>query len=400
MIHLTILGSTGSIGKTTLSVVKENSAKFKIIGLVAHKNVATMIQQCLEFKPQYAAMSDEKSANNLKSILNKQGCKTEVLSGKNGVYEIAALDNVDQVMSAITGIAGLIPTLTAIRKGKRILLANKESLITSGQLFFDAIKKYGAQILPIDSEHNAIFQSLPTKIQHNLGFANLKQHGITRIVLTGSGGPFREIPIASLKNMTPNMACNHPNWSMGHKISVDSATMINKGFEYIEAQYFFNASAEQIEIIIHPQSIIHSMVSYHDGSVIAQLGTPDMRTPISYSMAYPDRIPSGAAALNFKQLSSLTFITPDYQRYPCLKLAIDASHHGQAATTILNAANEISVAAFLEGKLKFSDIAKVNFNTVERLSLAEPDSIDAVLEIDSEARQIAINYIETLAISY
>lgn len=400
MIRLTILGSTGSIGKTTLSVVKKNPAKFEIIALVAHKNVATMVQQCLEFQPQYAAMSDEKSANNLRSILNKHGCKTEVLAGQKGVCELAALDNVDQVMSAITGIAGLMPTLAAIRQGKSILLANKESLITSGQLFFDAIKKYGAQVLPIDSEHNAIFQSLPTEIQRNLGFANLEQHGITRIVLTGSGGPFREIPLASLKNMTPNEACNHPNWSMGRKISVDSATMMNKGLEYIEARYFFNASAEQIEVIIHPQSVIHSMVRYQDGSVIAQLGTPDMRTPISYSMAYPDRIPSGAAALDFEQLSSLTFIAPDYQRYPCLKLAIDACHHGQAATTILNAANEVSVAAFLAGKLRFTDIAQVNLDTVERLSLAEPDSIDAVLAIDSEARQMAINYIETLAISY
>ncbi|MGP1956048.1 MAG: 1-deoxy-D-xylulose-5-phosphate reductoisomerase [Arsenophonus sp. NC-PY1-MAG3] len=400
MIRLTILGSTGSIGKTTLSVVKENLAKFKIIALVAHKNVATMIQQCLEFQPQYAAMSDEKSANNLRSTLSKQGCKTKVLSGQKGVSELAALDNVDQVMSAITGIAGLMPTLAAIRQGKRILLANKESLITSGKLFFEAIKKYGAQVLPIDSEHNAIFQSLPIKIQRNLGFSNLEKYGITRIVLTGSGGPFRETPLASLKKMTPNGACNHPNWSMGRKISVDSATMINKGLEYIEARYFFNASDDQIEVIIHPESVIHSMVRYQDGSVIAQLGTPDMRTPISYSMAYPDRIPSGAAALDFKQLSSLTFIAPDYQRYPCLKLAIDASQHGQAATTILNAANEVSVAAFLAGKLKFTDIAQVNMNTVEKLSLAEPDSIDAVLAIDNEARQMAINYIETLAMSY
>lgn len=248
MIRLTILGSTGSIGKTTLSVVKENPAKFEIIALVAHKNVATMVQQCLEFQPLYAAMSDEKSANTLRNKLITYGCKTEVLSGQKGVCELAALDNVDQVMSAITGIAGLIPTLTAIRQGKRILLANKESLITSGQLFFDAIKKYGAQVLPIDSEHNAIFQSLPTEIQHNLGFANLEQHGITRIVLTGSGGPFREIALASLKNMTPNEACNHPNWSMGRKISVDSATMMNKGLEYIEARYFLMPQPSKLKL--------------------------------------------------------------------------------------------------------------------------------------------------------
>ncbi|AMA64619.1 1-deoxy-D-xylulose 5-phosphate reductoisomerase [Candidatus Arsenophonus lipoptenae] len=400
MIRLTILGSTGSIGKTTLSVVKENPEKFKIIALVANKNVATMVKQCLEFYPKYAAMSDEKSANNLRSILKKHGCQTEVLSGKNGIYELASLENVDQVMSAITGIAGLVPTLAAIKKGKRILLANKESLITSGQLFFDAIKKYKAQVLPIDSEHNAIFQSLPTEIQCNLGFVNLKQYGIKCIVLTGSGGPFREIPLSSLKYMTVNDACQHPNWSMGRKISVDSATMMNKGLEYIEAKYFFNASAEQIELIIHPQSIIHSMVKYRDGSIIAQLGMPDMRTPISYSMAYPDRIPSGADFLDFKKVSSLTFIAPDYQRYPCLKLAIEACRYGQAATTILNAANEVSVAAFLSGKLRFTDIAQVNLNIVEKLNISEPDSIDTVLEIDNEARQMAINYIKTLTIFY
>ncbi|MGP1952719.1 MAG: 1-deoxy-D-xylulose-5-phosphate reductoisomerase [Arsenophonus sp. ET-KM2-MAG3] len=400
MIRLTILGSTGSIGKTTLSVVKENPTKFKIIALVAYKNVTTMTQQCLEFKPQYVAMSDEKSAKNLRSILNKQGCKIEVLSGKNGVYELAALDNVDQVMSAISGIAGLMPTLAAIRQGKRILLANKESLITSGQIFFDEIKKYGAKVFPIDSEHSAIFQSLPSEIQNNLGFANLEQYGITCIILTGSGGPFRKIPLDCFKNITPNEACNHPNWSMGRKISVDSATMINKGFEYIEARYFFNALPEQIEVIIHPESVIHSMVRYQDGSVIAQLGTPDMRIPISYSIAYPDRIFSGAAVIDFKQLSSLTFIAPDYQRYPCLKLAIDACHQGQASTIILNAANEVSVAAFLAGQLRFTDIAQINLYTVERLSLTEPDNIDAILEIDNEARQVAINYIKTLSISY
>ncbi|MFP3019692.1 MAG: 1-deoxy-D-xylulose-5-phosphate reductoisomerase [Arsenophonus sp.] len=400
MVRLTILGSTGSIGKTTLLVIKENLIKFKVVALVADKNVATMVHQCLEFQPQYAAMADEKSANKLRSILTKEGCKTEVLSGQNGVCELASLDNVDQVMSCISGISGLIPTLSAIRKGKRILLANKESLITSGKLFFDEIKKYGAHVLPIDSEHNAIFQSLPVQIQRNLGFADLEKHGITRIILTGSGGPFREVPLSSLKKKTPDQACNHPNWSMGRKISVDSATMMNKGLEYIEARFFFNASPEQIEVIIHPQSVIHSMVSYQDGSVIAQLSTPDMRTPISYSIAYPDRIPSGSAMLNFKKLSSLTFISPDYQRYPCLKLAIDVCQHGQASTIILNASNEVSVAAFLSGQLRFTDIAQVNLKIVEKLNLAEPDNIDAVLAIDTEARQMAINYIKTLTMSY
>ncbi|MDT9587558.1 MAG: 1-deoxy-D-xylulose-5-phosphate reductoisomerase [Candidatus Arsenophonus melophagi] len=400
MIRLTILGSTGSIGKTTLSIVKNHPEKFAIIALVANKNVSIMVQQCLTFQPQYAALSDKKSANKLRSILNQQGCKTKILEGQQGVCELASLDDVDQVMSAITGIAGLIPTLAAIRQGKRILLANKESLITSGQLFFAEIKKYGAQVLPIDSEHNAIFQSLPIAVQCNLGFANLEQHGITRIVLTGSGGPFRELPLSALKNITPNEACNHPNWSMGRKISVDSATMMNKGLEYIEARHFFNASIKQLEVIIHPQSVIHSMVRYQDGSIIAQLGTPDMRIPITYSMAYPDRILSGAKMLDFNKLTSLTFIAPDYQRYPCLKLAIDACHQGQASTTILNAANEVSVAAFLEGKLRFTDIEQVNFNIVEKLNVAEPNSIDSILSIDNEARHMAMHYIKKLATFY
>ncbi|WMY96513.1 MAG: 1-deoxy-D-xylulose-5-phosphate reductoisomerase [Arsenophonus sp.] len=397
MIKLTILGSTGSIGKTTLSVVKENQETFQVIGLVANKNVSIMVQQCMEFKPLYAAMSDQTSANQLKTILHNQGSKTEVLSGEKGICEVAGLNNVDQVMSAITGIAGLLPTLSAIRQGKRILLANKESLITSGKLFFNAIKKYGAHVIPIDSEHNAIFQSLPIEVQCNLGFSNLKQQGIDKIILTGSGGPFFAIPISCLPNMTPDKACNHPNWSMGSKISVDSATMMNKGFEYIAVRYFFNTSNEEIEVIIHPQSIIHSMVSYQDGSVIAQLGIPDMRIPIAYSMGYPDRIYSGAKSIDFKKISSLTFISPDYERYPCLKLAIDACCHGQAATTVLNAANEISVAAYLSGNLQFTDIAKVNLNILEKLNFAEPDTIDAVLEIDKEVRKITYEYVKILS---
>ncbi|BGI51141.1 MAG: 1-deoxy-D-xylulose-5-phosphate reductoisomerase [Arsenophonus endosymbiont of Ceratovacuna japonica] len=400
MINITILGSTGSIGKMTLSIVKKNLDKFKIIALLAHKNVDIMVQQCLEFQPQYATMSDEKSANNLRSILNKQGCSTEVLLGKNRVCELAELDNIDQVMSSITGISGLIPTFAAIRKGKRILLANKESLIVSGRLFFNEIKKYNAQVLPVDSEHNSIFQSLPIEIQRNLGFATLEHYGITSIVLTGSGGPLRKIPLINLKNIIPNEVCNHPNWLMGNKISVDSATMINKGFEYIEARYFFNASDKQLEIIIHPQSIIHSMVKYKDGSVITQLGSPDMRIFISYSMSYPNRIISGASMLNFKQLSSLTFFSPDYQRYPCLKLAIDACHDGQAATIILNAANEVSVDAFLNKKIRFTDIAQVNLNIVEKLHFTEPNSIDEILEINNEARQMAINYIKKISVSF
>ena len=389
MKRLTILGSTGSIGTNTLSVVRQNPEKFQIIALVAGKNVTEMAKQCLEFNPKYVSMADELSAKALKTILIENNCKTEVLSGKQAAIDLAGLDDADQVMSAITGVAGLLPTLAAIRKGKRILLANKESLITSGRLFFNEIRKHNATVFPIDSEHNAIFQSLPEIIQLNLGFADLSASGISSIVLTGSGGPFRDTPLSHFDNVTPDEACNHPNWSMGRKISVDSATMMNKGLEYIEACYFFNASAEQMEVIIHPQSVIHSMVRYKDGSVIAQLGTPDMRTPISYSMAYPQRIISGAKPLDFATLSSLTFVQPDYQRYPCLKLAIDACHQGQAATTALNGANEVTVAAFLEGKIRFTDIAKINHNVLDSQVFSEPVSIEEVLEIDERARKNA-----------
>lgn len=393
MKRLTVLGSTGSIGTNTLSVVRQNPEKFQVLALVAGKNVTEMAKQCLEFNPKYAAMADESSAKALRAILSENNNKTEVLSGKQAAIDLAGLDEADQVMSAITGVAGLLPTLAAIRKGKRILLANKESLITSGRLFFNEIRQHNASVFPIDSEHNAIFQSLPEIIQLNLGFADLAASGISSIVLTGSGGPFRDTPLSHFDNVTPDEACNHPNWSMGRKISVDSATMMNKGLEYIEACYFFNANAQQMEVIIHPQSVIHSMVRYRDGSVIAQLGTPDMRTPISYSMAYPQRIMSGAKPLDFASLSSLTFVQPDYQRYPCLKLAIDACHQGQAATTALNGANEMTVAAFLEGKIRFTDIAKINHKILENQVFSEPVSIEEVLEIDECARRDAIKII-------
>lgn len=393
MKRLTVLGSTGSIGTNTLSVVRQNPEKFQVLALVAGKNVAEMAKQCLEFNPKYAAMADESSAKALRTILSENNNTTEVLSGKQAAIDLAGLDDADQVMSAITGVAGLLPTLAAIRKGKRILLANKESLITSGRLFFNEIRQHNASVFPIDSEHNAIFQSLPEIIQLNLGFADLTASGISSIVLTGSGGPFRETPLSHFDNVTPDEACNHPNWSMGRKISVDSATMMNKGLEYIEACYFFNANADQMEVIIHPQSVIHSMVRYRDGSVIAQLGTPDMRTPISYSMAYPKRIISGAKPLDFTNLSSLTFVQPDYQRYPCLKLAIDACHQGQAATTALNGANEMTVAAFLEGKIRFTDIAKINYKILENQVFSEPVSIEEVLEIDECARRDAAKII-------
>lgn len=389
MKQLTLLGSTGSIGCSTLDVVRHNPETFAVTALVAGKNVARMVEQCLEFTPRYAVMDDDVSAHQLKSALAQHGSHTEVLSGQQAACDMAALDEVDQVMAAIVGAAGLLPTLAAIRAGKTVLLANKESLVTCGRLFMEAVQHSGAQLLPVDSEHNAIFQSLPQPFQHNLGYADLEQNGVMSILLTGSGGPFRETPLSELAAMTPDQACRHPNWSMGRKISVDSATMMNKGLEYIEARWLFNASADQMEVLIHPQSVIHSMVRYQDGSVLAQLGEPDMRTPIAHTMAWPNRVVSGAKPLDFSKLSALTFCAPDYDRYPCLKLAMDAFEQGQAATTALNAANEVTVAAFLDSAIRFTDIAALNLSVLEKMDLREPQSIDDVLAVDKLAREVA-----------
>jgi len=389
MKHLTILGSTGSIGTSTLAVVRANPHLFAVKALVAGRNVELMVEQCLEFRPDYAAMSDVNAAEALRLRLKDLNVATEVLSGEQAACDLAALDGVDQVMAAIVGAAGLLPTLAAIRAGKQVLLANKESLVTCGRLFLEAVSASKAQLLPIDSEHNAIFQSLPASLQQQLGYASLEDNGIDSIILTGSGGPFRETPLAELRHMTPDQACAHPNWSMGRKISVDSATMMNKGLEYIEARWLFNATDAQMEVVLHPQSVIHSMVRYRDGSVIAQLGSPDMRTPIAHAMAWPQRVNSGAQPLDFTRMSALTFSEPDYARYPCLKLAIDASITGQAATTMLNAANEIAVAAFLASEIRFTDIAALNVAVLETLSCKEPSSVDAVIAIDREARAMA-----------
>ena len=331
-------------------------------------------------------MADEGSAAELRARLRGLNVATEVLSGEQAACDLAALDEVDQVMAAIVGAVGLTPTLAAIRAGKTVLLANKEALVTCGRLFMEAVSAANAQLLPIDSEHNAIFQSMPASIQQQLGYASLQDNGIDSIILTGSGGPFRDTPLADLHQVTPDQACAHPNWSMGRKISVDSATMMNKGLEYIEARWLFNATDKQMEVILHPQSVIHSMVRYRDGSVIAQLGSPDMRTPIAHAMAWPERVNSGAPALDFTRMKALTFSEPDYARYPCLKLAIDASLAGQAATTTLNAANEVAVAAFLAGGIRFTDIAALNVAVLEGLATAEPDSVEAVMAIDREAR--------------
>jgi len=398
MKQLTILGSTGSVGTSTLSVVRANPDAFAVRALVAGTNIKVMAEQCLEFSPQYASMADETSASELRRILKEQGSKTEVMSGVKAACELAALDDVDQVLSAIVGAAGLLPTLAAVKAGKRILLANKESLVTCGRIFMDAVRESHSQLLPIDSEHNAIFQSLPENVQQELGYASLEKNGVSRIILTGSGGPFRELPLNELSAVTPDQACAHPNWSMGRKISVDSATMMNKGLEYIEARWLFNASAEQMEVIIHPQSMIHSMVRYVDGSVLAQLGSPDMRTPIAHAMAYPKRVAAGVEPLDFCKMGALTFSEPDFSRYPCLKLAIEASRTGQAATTALNAANEISVAAFLAGKIRFTDIAELNRQVMEKTLPGEPQCVEAVLDIDRTARERALLLLQSFSL--
>lgn len=398
MKQLTILGSTGSVGTSTLAVVRANPQAFAVRALVAGTNVQKMAEQCLEFAPQYAAMSDETSAVALRRLLREQGSKTEVMSGMPAACELAALDDVNQVLSAIVGAAGLLPTLAAVKAGKSVLLANKESLVTCGRIFMDAVRESQSQLLPIDSEHNAIFQSLPEKVQQQLGYASLQENGVSRIILTGSGGPFRQLPLGDFAAVTPDQACAHPNWSMGRKISVDSATMMNKGLEYIEARWLFNASAQQMEVIIHPQSMIHSMVRYIDGSVLAQLGSPDMRTPIAHAMAYPQRVVAGVEALDFCKMGALTFSEPDYVRYPCLKLAIEASRTGQAATTALNAANEVSVAAFLAGRLRFTDIAALNSQVMEKTLPGEPASVEEVLAIDRTARASARLLLQSFAL--
>ena len=389
MKKLVILGSTGSIGKSTLSVVEQNKTEYEVFGLVGGKNVKLMAAQCLLFQPKFAALADENAAKVLAEQLKQFNVKTEVLRGQKAICELSAHPEADMVMAAIVGAAGLLPTLSAVKAGKKVLLANKESLVTCGQIFIDEARKSGAQLLPVDSEHNAIFQSLPPEAQQKVGFCALAELGVSKIILTGSGGPFRVKPLDEFATITPAQAVAHPNWSMGKKISVDSATMMNKGLEYIEARWLFNASADEMEIIIHPQSIIHSMVRYIDGSVIAQMGNPDMCTPIAHTMAYPKRINSGVAPLDFFKLKELTFIEPDFARYPNLKLAIDAFSEGQYATTAMNAANEVAVEAFLNERIRFIDIVNVNRAVVENIAPIKVQEIADVLHIDKLARELA-----------
>ncbi len=393
MRKLTILGATGSIGASTLKVVKENPEQFEIVALVAGGNVEKMRDLCMTWQPKYAVMATAEAAKQLNIQLASYKLRTEVLYGVDAMCTVSSMSEVDTVMAAIVGAAGLVPTMAAVKAGKRVLLANKEALVMSGQLFIDAVEQYGAELLPVDSEHNAIFQCLPTQAQTELGRCDLAACGVSNILLTGSGGPFRYSDIASLASVTPEQAIAHPNWSMGPKISVDSATMMNKGLEYIEAKWLFNASREQLKVLIHPQSVIHSMVQFKDGSTIAQLGEPDMATPIAFTMAYPERVSANVNPLDFTRLNELTFLDVDYARYPCLKLAIDACYEGQHATTSLNAANEIAVDAFLKRQIRFTDIATINESVLSKvcgsnIQLQSYD-LESLLELDTMARRLA-----------
>lgn len=396
MRNVTLLGATGSIGTSTLDVLRRHKDEFKLHAVAASSSVDKMVAIVQEFKPERVAMHNEKSAQELSKRLKDSGLYAEVLAGARGVEEVAGDGAADVVVGAIVGAAGLKPVIAAVRTGCVIALANKEALVMSGQIFFETVKKYGSKVLPVDSEHSAIFQCLPYEAQTNLGYCDLKQANVNKILLTGSGGPFRDSPLESLKTVTAAQAIAHPVWSMGPKISVDSATMMNKGLEFIEARYLFNATDDDIKVVIHPQSVIHSMVSFTDGAILAQLGQPDMRTPIAVALGFPQRLTSGVDMLDFEKLSELTFRTPDFVRYPCLKLAMQASKSGQGATTCLNAANEVAVDAFLHSKIGYLDIATVVDGVLQKVNVGSLSSIDEVLDTDRQAREIAKSIVGAL----
>ncbi|WNC67229.1 1-deoxy-D-xylulose-5-phosphate reductoisomerase [Thalassotalea nanhaiensis] len=394
MQNLCVLGATGSIGISTLDVVRRHSDKYKVVSLSANTRVDEMHALCVEFKPETVVMVDELSAQQLKlKLLQDDLHSTEVLSGHSELSALSSSDNVDVVMAAIVGASGLLPTLAAVKSDKKVLLANKEALVTSGQIFIDALKNSNAQLLPIDSEHNAIFQCLPTNMQNNMGMAGIADSGISKILLTGSGGPFRTLPLEQFADITPQQACAHPNWDMGRKISVDSATMMNKGLEFIEAKWLFNLEPEDIQVVLHPQSTIHSMVQYKDGSVLAQMGNPDMRTPIAHALAFPQRIASGVEPFDFFNCKNFEFAQADFERYPNLELAINACKAGQGACTALNAANEIAVEAFLNNDISFVEIAKVNKVVMNQFINININTIDDVTDLDNKARIAAKRHV-------
>ena len=387
--HIAILGSTGSIGVNTLDVIRAHPDRFKVTALTAGKQIDRLAQQCAEFKPAIAVVSDADGAARLEKLLRDQKIKMQVLYGPQALVSAVTESGCDTVMAAIVGAAGLVPTLAAARAGKRVLLANKEALVMSGNLFMQAMKQGGGELLPIDSEHNAIFQCLPAQ------FSKMPNPslGVEELWLTASGGPFRSTPLEQLEAITPEQACAHPNWVMGRKISVDSATMMNKGLEVIEAFWLFGLPLEKIKVLIHPQSVVHSMVRYRDGSVIAQLGQPDMRTPIAYGLAWPERIEAGVAPLSLTQLAALSFNEPDLVRFPCLSLAFAAAKVGGTAPTVLNAANEIAVAAFLDEGMPYLRIPLIVEKVLNLMPVVNADSIECILEVDAQARKAARDFI-------
>jgi len=385
---ITVLGSTGSIGKSTLDVVARHPDRYRIAALTANQQDDLLFEQCRRFQPRFAVMLDEAAAERLRLRLANAGLEVDVLCGAEALVRVATLPEVDAVMAAIVGAAGMRPTLAAAQAGKKVLLANKETLVLAGHLFMEAVHRSHAVLLPIDSEHNAIFQSLPR------GYAgDMKQSGVSKILLTASGGPFRNTPLKQLKDVTPEQACAHPNWSMGRKISVDSASMMNKGLEVIEAHWLFNAAADDIQVVVHPQSVIHSMVQYIDGSVIAQLGNPDMRTPIAHALAWPERIEAGVAPLDLFAIARLDFVAPDFERFPCLALAYQALRAGGTVPVLLNAANEVAVAAFLERKIAFLDIPRLIEAVMGKIARVEVRQLQNVLDADAAARAAAQEWI-------
>ena len=383
-LRVSVLGGTGSIGLSTLDVIARHPQRYEVFAISGFSRLMELQALCIRHRPRFAVVPDASVARVLQDALISAALDTRVLSGEAGLCEIAAHPDVDAVMAAIVGAAGLRPTLAAVEAGKRVLLANKEALVMSGALFIQAVRRHGAVLLPIDSEHNAIFQCLPGDYGRGLA-----QVGVRRILLTASGGPFRETPLEALANVTPEQACAHPNWSMGRKISVDSASMMNKGLELIEACWLFDAAPSQVEVVIHPQSVIHSLVDYVDGSVLAQLGNPDMRTPIAHALAWPERVDSGVAPLDLFRVGRLDFQEPDEGRFPCLRLARQAAEAGGSAPAMLNAANEIAVAAFLERRIRFTEIASIIDEVLNREAALAVESLDAVVEADARARAAA-----------
>ena len=390
--QVAILGSTGSIGVNTLDVIRAHPERFKVVALTAAKQIERLAEQCVEFKPSIAVVADADGAAKLNRLLQEKKIVTQVLYGPQALVSAVTESGCDTVMAAIVGAAGLVPALAAAQAGKRVLLANKEALVMSGNLFMQAMKAGGGELLPIDSEHNAIFQCLPDRFTKNPS----DHLGVEELWLTASGGPFRDKSISDLAGITPEQACAHPNWVMGRKISVDSATMMNKGLEVIEAFWLFGLPLEKIKVLIHPQSVVHSMVRYRDGSVLAQMGQPDMRTPIAYGLAWPERIDAGVAPLNLTQLTGLSFTEPKLTQFPCLSLAFAAAKAGGTAPAVLNAANEVAVAAFLDDGLPYLSIPNVVEHCLNALSPVAADSLETILEADALARQAANQFIHTI----